>query len=152
MARSKIALIGAGQIGGTIAHLAGIRELGEVILFDVVDGVWVTHPRAAVPVAAILRQSLLAVALARATVDAVMALGQPELALDTKWRARDVAMSVGRWEAMLRDGARESLPRIAPWQLCWRCADLIPAPQPEAAEAPCGHQISVLAPDANAVL
>ena len=39
MARNKIALIGAGQIGGTIAHLAGIRELGEVVLFDVVDGV-----------------------------------------------------------------------------------------------------------------
>ena len=39
MARSKIALIGAGQIGGTIAHLAGIKELGDVILFDVVDGV-----------------------------------------------------------------------------------------------------------------
>ena len=39
MARSKIALIGAGQIGGTLAHLAGIRELGEVVLFDVVDGV-----------------------------------------------------------------------------------------------------------------
>jgi malate dehydrogenase len=39
MARSRIALIGAGQIGGTIAHLAGIKELGDVILFDVVDGV-----------------------------------------------------------------------------------------------------------------
>ncbi|MGV1015296.1 MAG: malate dehydrogenase, partial [Methyloceanibacter sp.] len=39
MARNRIALVGAGQIGGTIAHLAGIRELGEVILFDVVDGV-----------------------------------------------------------------------------------------------------------------
>jgi len=39
MARSKIALIGAGQIGGTLAHLAGIRELGDIILFDVVDGV-----------------------------------------------------------------------------------------------------------------
>jgi len=39
MARSKIALIGAGQIGGTIAHLAGIKELGDIILFDVVDGV-----------------------------------------------------------------------------------------------------------------
>ncbi|ODS00550.1 malate dehydrogenase [Methyloceanibacter methanicus] len=39
MARNKIALIGAGQIGGTLAHLAGIRELGEVVLFDVVDGV-----------------------------------------------------------------------------------------------------------------
>src|SRR5512144_286991 len=39
MARSKIALIGAGQIGGTLAHLAGLRDLGEVVLFDVVDGV-----------------------------------------------------------------------------------------------------------------
>ncbi|MBM3543693.1 MAG: malate dehydrogenase [Alphaproteobacteria bacterium] len=39
MARNRIALVGAGQIGGTIAHLAGIRELGEVILFDVVDGI-----------------------------------------------------------------------------------------------------------------
>ena len=39
MARSRIALIGAGQIGGTLAHLAGIRDLGEVVLFDVADGV-----------------------------------------------------------------------------------------------------------------
>src|SRR5512147_1234 len=39
MARSKIALIGAGQIGGTLAHLAGLRDTGEVVLFDVVDGV-----------------------------------------------------------------------------------------------------------------
>jgi len=39
MGRSRIALIGAGQIGGTLAHLAGIRDLGEVVLFDVVDGV-----------------------------------------------------------------------------------------------------------------
>jgi malate dehydrogenase len=39
MARSRIALVGAGQIGGTIAHLAGIKELGEIVLFDVVDGV-----------------------------------------------------------------------------------------------------------------
>ena len=38
MARSRIALVGGGQIGGTIAHLAGIRELGEIIIFDVVDG------------------------------------------------------------------------------------------------------------------
>ncbi|MGI8725515.1 MAG: malate dehydrogenase [Methyloceanibacter sp.] len=38
MARSRIALIGGGQIGGTLAHLAGIRELGEIIIFDVVDG------------------------------------------------------------------------------------------------------------------
>ena len=39
MARNRIALVGAGQIGGTIAHLAGIRELGDIVLFDVVDGV-----------------------------------------------------------------------------------------------------------------
>jgi malate dehydrogenase len=34
MSRSKIALIGAGQIGGTLAHLAGLKELGDVVLFD----------------------------------------------------------------------------------------------------------------------
>lgn len=39
MARNRIALIGGGQIGGTLAHLAGIKELGEVILFDIVDGI-----------------------------------------------------------------------------------------------------------------
>jgi malate dehydrogenase len=39
MARSKIALIGAGQIGGTLALLAGLKELGDVVLFDIVDGV-----------------------------------------------------------------------------------------------------------------
>jgi malate dehydrogenase len=39
MARAKIALIGAGQIGGTLAHLIGLKELGDVILFDVVEGV-----------------------------------------------------------------------------------------------------------------
>jgi len=39
MARSKIALVGAGQIGGTLALLAGLKELGDVALFDVVDGV-----------------------------------------------------------------------------------------------------------------
>jgi malate dehydrogenase len=39
MARSRIALIGAGQIGGTLAHLAGLKDLGEVVLFDVVDGI-----------------------------------------------------------------------------------------------------------------
>ena len=38
MARSKIALIGAGQIGGTLAHLAAIKELGDVVLFDIADG------------------------------------------------------------------------------------------------------------------
>ena len=36
MARSKIALIGAGNIGGTLAHLVGLKELGDVVLFDIV--------------------------------------------------------------------------------------------------------------------
>ena len=39
MARNKIALIGAGQIGGTLAHLAALKELGDIVLFDIVDGV-----------------------------------------------------------------------------------------------------------------
>jgi malate dehydrogenase len=39
MARNKIALVGAGQIGGTLAHLIGIKELGDVVLFDVVEGI-----------------------------------------------------------------------------------------------------------------
>ena len=39
MARNKIALIGAGQIGGTLAHLAAVKELGDIVLFDIVDGV-----------------------------------------------------------------------------------------------------------------
>ncbi len=39
MARKKIALVGAGQIGGTLALLAGLKDLGDVVLFDVVDGV-----------------------------------------------------------------------------------------------------------------
>jgi malate dehydrogenase len=39
MARNKIALVGAGQIGGTLALLAGLKELGDVILFDVVEGI-----------------------------------------------------------------------------------------------------------------
>jgi malate dehydrogenase len=38
MARSKIALIGAGNIGGTLAHLIGLKELGDVVLFDIVKG------------------------------------------------------------------------------------------------------------------
>jgi malate dehydrogenase len=37
-ARKKIALIGAGNIGGTLAHLAALKELGDVVLFDVVEG------------------------------------------------------------------------------------------------------------------
>jgi len=39
MARRKIALIGAGQIGGTLAHLASLKELGDIVLFDILDGV-----------------------------------------------------------------------------------------------------------------
>ena len=39
MARKKIALIGAGQIGGTLAHLIGLKELGDVVLFDIVEGI-----------------------------------------------------------------------------------------------------------------
>jgi malate dehydrogenase len=39
MARKKIGLIGAGQIGGTLAHLAALKELGDIVLFDIVDGV-----------------------------------------------------------------------------------------------------------------
>ena len=39
MARNKIALIGAGQIGGTLAHLIGLKELGDVVMFDVMEGI-----------------------------------------------------------------------------------------------------------------
>ena len=39
MARPKIALIGAGQIGGTLAHLIGLKELGDVVLFDIAEGI-----------------------------------------------------------------------------------------------------------------
>ena len=39
MARKKIALVGAGNIGGTLAHLAGLKELGDIVLFDIVKGV-----------------------------------------------------------------------------------------------------------------
>ena len=39
MARKKIALVGAGNIGGTLALLIGLKELGDVVLFDVVDGI-----------------------------------------------------------------------------------------------------------------
>jgi malate dehydrogenase len=38
MSRKKIALIGGGQIGGTLAHLVGLKELGDVVLFDIVEG------------------------------------------------------------------------------------------------------------------
>lgn len=39
MARSKIALIGAGNIGGTLAHLIGLKELADVVLVDVAEGI-----------------------------------------------------------------------------------------------------------------
>ena len=39
MKRNKIALIGSGQIGGTLAHLAGLKELGDIVLFDITDGI-----------------------------------------------------------------------------------------------------------------
>ncbi len=39
MARKKIALVGAGNIGGTLAHLIGLKELGDVVLFDIIEGV-----------------------------------------------------------------------------------------------------------------
>jgi len=38
MARPKIALIGGGQIGGVLAQLCALRELGDVVLFDIVEG------------------------------------------------------------------------------------------------------------------
>src|ERR1700736_5053487 len=39
MARNRIALIGAGQIGGTLAHLVGLKELRDVVLFDIAEGI-----------------------------------------------------------------------------------------------------------------
>ena len=38
MARKKIALIGGGMIGGTLAHLASLKELGDIVIFDIVEG------------------------------------------------------------------------------------------------------------------
>ncbi len=38
MARKKIALVGAGMIGGTLAHLAAMKELGDIVLFDIAEG------------------------------------------------------------------------------------------------------------------
>ncbi|WP_262690790.1 malate dehydrogenase [Kordiimonas aestuarii] len=38
MARKKIALIGSGQIGGTLAHLAALKEMGDIVLFDIAEG------------------------------------------------------------------------------------------------------------------
>ncbi len=39
MARNKIALIGSGMIGGTLAHLVGLKELGDVVMFDIAEGI-----------------------------------------------------------------------------------------------------------------
>lgn len=39
MARTKISLVGAGNIGGTLAHLIGLKELGDVVLYDITDGI-----------------------------------------------------------------------------------------------------------------
>ena len=39
MKRAKIALIGSGMIGGTLAHLAALKELGDIVLFDIADGI-----------------------------------------------------------------------------------------------------------------
>ncbi len=39
MARKKIALIGGGMIGGTLAHLASLKELGDIVIFDIADGI-----------------------------------------------------------------------------------------------------------------
>ncbi len=38
MARNKIALIGSGMIGGTLAHMAGLKDLGDIVMFDIADG------------------------------------------------------------------------------------------------------------------
>ncbi len=38
MTRPKISLVGAGQIGGTLAYLVGLKELGDTVLFDIVEG------------------------------------------------------------------------------------------------------------------
>ena len=39
MARNKIALIGSGMIGGTLAHMIGLKDLGDVVLFDIAEGI-----------------------------------------------------------------------------------------------------------------
>src|SRR5688572_19252949 len=38
MARNKVGLVGGGMIGGTLAHLIGLKELGDVVLFDILEG------------------------------------------------------------------------------------------------------------------
>ena len=42
--KKKISLIGAGQIGGTLAHLIALKELADVVLFDVAEGIAKMHP------------------------------------------------------------------------------------------------------------
>ena len=44
MTKPKISLIGAGQIGGTLAHLIALKELGDVVLFDAVSYTHLTLP------------------------------------------------------------------------------------------------------------
>ena len=39
MARNKIALIGSGMIGGTLAHMAGLKDLGDIVMFDIAEGI-----------------------------------------------------------------------------------------------------------------
>jgi malate dehydrogenase len=39
MARNKIALIGSGMIGGTLAHMIGLKDLGDIVMFDIADGI-----------------------------------------------------------------------------------------------------------------
>src|SRR4051812_16817315 len=38
MARHKIALVGGGMIGGTLAHLIGLKELGDIVIYDIAEG------------------------------------------------------------------------------------------------------------------
>ena len=38
MARNKVALVGGGNIGGTLAHLAALKDLGDIVIFDIVEG------------------------------------------------------------------------------------------------------------------
>jgi len=72
MARNKIALIGAGQIGGTLALLAGLKELGDITLFDVVHDM--PHPKLAL--------ASIASASSRASGSATL----PKLSSNLVWR------------------------------------------------------------------
>ena len=54
MARKKIALIGGGQIGGTLAHLVALTELGDVVLFDIAEGLLLHGREALNKLAAVL--------------------------------------------------------------------------------------------------